>query len=224
MLSKYTKSCIAAGIAFASASAHAQSSVTLYGIVDNGVDFVSNAAGSKSYQQRAANLSTSRFGFRGKEDLGDGWSAIFWLENGFNAANGVFQPNDMFGRQASVGLSSNRYGTITMGRQYDFVISYLATLSTVVQGWGGHLASHPLNNDNLENTMRFRSSASGTASMTKSTFAASFRRSAIRRRWRADSAAASGSLPFSIARDQEDSIEGRTERCAFGSASNTQVS
>jgi general bacterial porin, GBP family len=158
MLSKYTKSCIAAGIAFASAAAHAQSSVTLYGIVDNGLDFVSNAAGSKSYQQRAGNVSTSRFGFRGKEDLGDGWSAIFWLENGFNAANGVFQPNDMFGRQASVGLSSNRYGTITMGRQYDFVISYLAPLSTVVQGWGGHLASHPLNNDNLENIMRFSNS------------------------------------------------------------------
>jgi general bacterial porin, GBP family len=80
------------------------------------------------------------------------------LENGFNAANGALQPNDLFGRQASVGLSSNRYGSITMGRQYDFVVSNLAPLSTVVQGWGGHLASHPLNNDNLENIMRFSNS------------------------------------------------------------------
>jgi general bacterial porin, GBP family len=42
-----------------------------------------------------------------------------------------------------------------LGRQYDFVVDYLAPLSTVVQGWGGHLASHPLDNDNLENIQRF---------------------------------------------------------------------
>jgi general bacterial porin, GBP family len=158
MLLKYRKTCIAAGVAFASAAAHAQSSVTLYGIVDDGLVFVSNEAGSKTYQSRAGNLSTSRFGLRGNEDLGGGWSATFWLENGFNAANGALQPNDLFGRQASVGLKSNRYGAITMGRQYDFVVDYLAPLSTVVQGWGGHLASHPLDNDNLENIQRYSNS------------------------------------------------------------------
>jgi general bacterial porin, GBP family len=158
MLSKYTKSCIAAGIAFASAAAHAQSSVTLYGLIDDGIVYASNEHGAGTFSSRAGNLSTSRFGFRGKEDLGDGWSAIFWLENGFNAANGALQPNDLFGRQAAVGLSSNRYGTLTLGRQYDFVVDYLAPLSTVVQGWGGHLAAHPLDNDNLENIQRYSNS------------------------------------------------------------------
>ncbi len=145
-------------MAFACAAAHAQSSITLYGLIDEGLLYSSNSNGSKDYMEHAANLSTSRWGLRGKEDLGGGLSAIFWLENGFNASNGAFQPNDMFGRQASVGLSSDRYGTITMGRQYDFIVSDLAPLTTVVQGWGGHLASHPLDNDNLENIMRFSNS------------------------------------------------------------------
>jgi predicted porin len=156
---KYRKHLIATGVAFVvCTAAHAQSSVTLYGIIDEGFVYSSNSNGSKDYLLRAGNLSTSRWGLRGKEDLGGGLSAIFWLESGFNASNGALQPNDLFGRQAAVGLSSDRYGTITMGRQYDFVVSYLAPLSTVVQGWGGHLATHPLNNDNLENIMRFSNS------------------------------------------------------------------
>ena len=60
-----------------------------------------------------------------------------------------------------------------------------------------------------ENTMRFMSRASGTASMTKSTLAASRRRSAMRRRWRAASAAAVVSLPRSIARLRDASIPRR---------------
>jgi general bacterial porin, GBP family len=162
LIVKYSKPFIAASVAFICAAAHAQSSVTLYGLIDDGLVYSSNGNGSKDYMVRGGNVSTSRWGLRGKEDLGGGLSAIFWLENGFNAGNGAFQPNDMFGRQASVGLSSDRYGTITMGRQYDFVVSYLAPLTTVVQGWGGHLAAHPLDNDNLENIMRFSNSVKYT--------------------------------------------------------------
>jgi predicted porin len=158
LLVKFSKPFIAASVAFACATAHAQSSVTLYGLIDDGLVFSSNSAGSKDYMEHAGNLSTSRWGLRGKEDLGGGLSAIFWLENGFNPANGAFQPNDLFGRQAAVGLSSDRYGTLTMGRQYDFVVDYIAPLTNVVQGWGGHLASHPLDNDNLENIMRLSNS------------------------------------------------------------------
>ena len=75
-----------------------------------------------------------------------------------------------------------------------------------------------------EKTMRFRSSASGTASIAKSTSRASRSRSAIFSRWRAASAASLVSLPLSIARPQDASTAGRTARWAAGSASNTQVS
>jgi predicted porin len=162
LLVKYRKIFIAIGMASVCAAAHAQSSVTLYGLIDEGLVYTSNSNGSSNYLVHAANLSTSRWGLRGKEDLGGGLSAIFWLENGFNASNGALQPNDMFGRQASVGLSSDRYGTVTVGRQYDFVITYLAPLTTVVTGWGGHLASHPLDNDELESVMRFSNSVKFT--------------------------------------------------------------
>jgi predicted porin len=164
LLVKCSKLFIATSVVFVCAtSAHAQSSVTLYGLIDEGLVYTSNSNGSSNYLVHAANLSTSRWGLRGKEDLGGGLSAIFWLENGFNASNGALQPpNDLFGRQAAAGLSSDRYGTITMGRQYDFVVDYLAPLSTVVTGWGGHLASHPLDNDNLESIMRLSNSVKFT--------------------------------------------------------------
>jgi general bacterial porin, GBP family len=162
LLAKFRKPFVVVSVAFACATAHAQSSVTLYGLIDEGLVYSSNSNGSKNYLVNGGNLSTSRWGLRGKEDLGGGLSAIFWLESGFDASNGAFQPNDLFGRQASVGLSSDRYGTITMGRQYEFTVSYIAPLTTVVQGWGGHLASHPLDNDNLENDMRLNNSVKYT--------------------------------------------------------------
>ena len=64
--------------------AHAQSSVTLYGIVDAGFVFNNNAGGNQLYNLNSGNLQGSRWGLRGTEDLGGGLKAIFVLENGFN--------------------------------------------------------------------------------------------------------------------------------------------
>lgn len=102
--------------------AWAQSSVTLYGIVDAGVGYVTNAAtsGGKSQSMVAAisgGEAADRFGLMGIEDLGGGLKAIFQLENGFSITNGSLQQNGrLFGRQAFVGLESP-YGTLTLGRQ-----------------------------------------------------------------------------------------------------------
>ncbi|WP_175108288.1 porin [Pararobbsia alpina] len=147
-------------------AAHAQSSVTLFGIVDTGLVYQSNARvtgsttqGASLYSMQSGNLSTSRFGLRGSEDLGGGLSAVFWLENGFATNTGAAKNGgDLFGRQSWVGLRSSQYGTLTLGRQYDFMVDYVAPMSATGSGFGGNLADHPYDNDNLNNDMRLNNS------------------------------------------------------------------
>ncbi|KLU21907.1 porin [Caballeronia mineralivorans PML1(12)] len=143
--------------------AHAQSSVTLYGIVDEGLTYNSNAGGSRLYNLVSGGLQNSRWGLRGTEDLGGGVTASFRLENGFNLSNGALsQANSgstqglMFGRQAWVGLG-NRFGTLTIGRQYDSVVDYLGPLEVGDQ-WGGSVTAHPGDVDNFNNTGRVNNS------------------------------------------------------------------
>ncbi|WP_144154595.1 porin [Paraburkholderia sp. BCC1885] len=106
-------------------AAHAQSSVTLYGTIDTAITFVhnANAAGKNLWSVGNASngdLSGTRWGLKGQEDLGGGLKAIFQLENGFNPSTGQLgQGSRLFGRQAFVGLSADQYGTFTLGRQYD---------------------------------------------------------------------------------------------------------
>lgn len=129
-------------------AAHAQSSVTLYGVLDAGLTYTSNVGGHSNWQQTSGGIDQSRFGLRGAEDLGNGLKAIFTLESGFNLGNGRFANNNgMFNRQAFVGLSSN-YGTVTLGRQYDAEQDFLAPL-TATGSWGGTSFAHFGNLDNL---------------------------------------------------------------------------
>jgi GBP family porin len=134
-------------------TAHAQSSVTLYGTLDAGLVFANNQGGHSNWQQGSGSVSNTYFGLRGSEDLGSGLHAIFTLESGFNLNNGNFSENNtIFNRQAFVGLQSNQYGTVTLGRQYDSVVDYLAPLSEAGAGYGNNLAAHPFDNDNLDNS------------------------------------------------------------------------
>ncbi|CAB3753581.1 porin [Paraburkholderia solisilvae] len=160
---------IAAACAMVAAgAAHAQSSVTLFGLIDTGIVYQNNARvtpgsatspGASSWSMQSGNIFTSRWGLRGTEDLGGGLSAVFWLENGFNVDNGTLKNGgDLFGRQAWVGLHSNQYGTVTLGRQYDFMVDFVAPMSATGSGFGGNLASHVFDNDNLNNDMRLNNS------------------------------------------------------------------
>src|SRR5689334_25129546 len=141
--------------------AHAQSSVTLYGIIDEGFNYTSNvqtAAGAGRSGQHLYNLSSgvlqgSRWGLRGTEDLGGGLKAVFVLESGFDVNSGKSgQGGALFGRQAYVGLSS-QFGTVTLGRQYDSVVDYVGPLEAGDQ-WGGYIAAHPGDIDNFNNAYR----------------------------------------------------------------------
>jgi predicted porin len=157
---KKTLTLIAAGIMGAFAmSAHAQSSVTLYGTLDAGMVYSNNEGGHSNWQQASGSVSNTYFGLRGNEDLGGGLHAIFTLESGFNLNSGQFsQTESLFNRQAYVGLQSEQYGTVTLGRQYDSMVDYLAPLSETGGGYGNNLAAHPFDNDNLDNTFSVQNS------------------------------------------------------------------
>ncbi|WP_233872813.1 porin [Paraburkholderia adhaesiva] len=155
---------VASVAAFAAASAHAQSSVTLYGLIDAGIAYTNNVAGSGRVALQSGNISGSRFGLRGGEDLGGGLKAIFVLENGFDVANGgLKQNNRMFGRQAFVGLSSNQFGTVTLGRQYDTTVDFVTPLSATSGTFGDSGFAHPYDNDNLQHTVRFNNAVKFTS-------------------------------------------------------------
>lgn len=114
------KTICAAALLVSGAAAHAQSSVTLYGIIDTGVEYLTNATPQGGSVTRMSQLTggdlPSRWGLTGKEDLGGGLAAVFTLENGFNASTGAAaQGGRLFGRQAYVGLSGD-WGTLTFGR------------------------------------------------------------------------------------------------------------
>ncbi|MDR5794954.1 porin [Caballeronia sp. LZ008] len=133
-------------------TAHAQSSVTLYGVLSTTLEFVSNAKGNHLYALSNGGMMPPRWGLRGVEDLGGGTQAIFTLENGFNITNGAML-GGMFGRQAYVGLSNRSLGTVTLGRQYEEMTNtmWFATSANVFAGYGAHIGD----NDNMFFTNRF---------------------------------------------------------------------
>ncbi|MCP2091921.1 UNVERIFIED_ORG: putative porin [Paraburkholderia sediminicola] len=117
--------------------AHAQSSVTLYGLIDVEVVHRTGTAGGAYTAMGEGALQGSRWGLLGTENLGSGWNAIFDLENGFALFNGKLdQQGQAFGRQAWVGLSSTQgAGThkFTAGRQYNVPFNTLYLFDP--RGW-----------------------------------------------------------------------------------------
>lgn len=109
---------VAIAIGCVSAAAAAQGSVTIYGDVDQYVNYMHSSSGAKIKSLEDGALLRSRLGFRGVEDLGDGYTAKFQLESGFSADTGT--QNDgtrFFDRQSWVGLGTPSYGEVRAGRQ-----------------------------------------------------------------------------------------------------------
>ncbi|VWB30951.1 porin [Burkholderia lata] len=145
-------------MAVVSIGAHAQSSVTLYGTIDDGVNYVSNEKGAKAVQMVSGTAPGNRLGFKGSEDLGGGMRAIFTIENGYDSNTGKLgQGGLMFGRQAFVGLSSD-YGTVTLGRQYDELSGEYLGLLEAGDNFTGYLGAHAADVDNLNDTYRINNS------------------------------------------------------------------
>jgi predicted porin len=109
------------GLTAISSAAFAQNSLTLYGVLDNSLQYAHNVNGKSTQLSMVdSNGASTRWGLKGVEDLGEETQAIFVLENGYNLNTGAFkQGGRMFGRQAFVGLTAKKYGALTLGRQYD---------------------------------------------------------------------------------------------------------
>ena len=125
------KTVLALAAIAASSAAFAQSSVTLYGVVDASVESVkgTNAANNKSTtfnRVSSDNLAISRLGFKGVEDLGGGLKAKFQLEASLKADTGASASGRFFDRAAWVGLASAEAGELRIGRQDSLIGAQIA--------------------------------------------------------------------------------------------------
>jgi predicted porin len=128
------KSLIALAVLAAAGSASAQSSVTLFGIVDATLQWGRGSVADR-FQLGNSGYNSSRLGFRGVEDLGGGMSASFWLEAGVNNDNGTGAATNTnnqatgaavagagtqgltFNRRSTVSLAGG-WGEVRLGRDY----------------------------------------------------------------------------------------------------------
>ncbi|OZI79388.1 porin [Bordetella genomosp. 2] len=120
--------------------AQAETSVTLYGIIDTGIGY-NKVKGDGFDGSRIGMINGvqngSRWGLRGTEDLGDGLQAVFQLESGFNSGNGnSAQGGRLFGRQATIGLQSDSWGRLDFGRQTNIASKYFGSIDPFGAGFG----------------------------------------------------------------------------------------
>ena len=134
-------------LALSAGMAQAQNSVTIYGIVDAGIQYTDkvNAAGASLTELNNGGRLPSIWGFKGSEDLGGGMKASFNLEGDFDSGNGAANRGGgtgldraPFSRQANVGLSGD-FGSILLGRQYS--VALLADLAVDPRGFKESLSS-----------------------------------------------------------------------------------
>jgi predicted porin len=135
-------------------NAHAQSTITLYGILDAGIGYIHNSGGQSSqWKMSTGNVAENEWGLKGTEDLGGKMSAIFDVESGFDIASGqMHEGNRLFGRQAWVGISTPTYGTVTLGRQYDAMTDVVQPITG--DSFSGIWAT-PGDVDNYDDSARF---------------------------------------------------------------------
>ncbi|HEV2649875.1 MAG TPA: porin [Rhizomicrobium sp.] len=129
-----------AAVVFASAAApcaYAQSSITLYGIVDSGILYKTHAGpGGSAWALGTGVDSTNRWGLTGREDLGNGLYATFELESGFRINTGASINGGLpassgtvpFDRCATVGISSDVAGGLLFGKNRSPMLRTLARI------------------------------------------------------------------------------------------------
>ncbi|MCW5297776.1 porin [Herbaspirillum lusitanum] len=136
--------------------------VTIYGVLDTGIEYINNAAAKKASVVRIpinTGTAPSRWGLTGKEPLGDSWQALFTLESGLDVGTGIMkQGGRLFGRQAFVGIEGP-YGTVTLGRQYSMLLQEFSQFSWVGSNIHGFGSLDPwIPNSRSDNTVAYKHS------------------------------------------------------------------
>ena len=124
--------------------AQAQDSLTVYGIIDLGLQYSTvNQTRNKVFERNqfvgvsSGVQSGSRFGLRGTHSMGGGFETVFTLENGFNAGTGEAQQGGrLFGRQSTVGIKHNDIGQLDVGRQINLASNYFLPIDPFIEGFG----------------------------------------------------------------------------------------
>lgn len=147
-------------------TASAQTSVSIYGLVDAGIVRESGGPEGSVTKLTSGVQNGSRLGFRGSEDLGGGLSAKFVLESGFEVDTGRIgqqgppltsgNTNRLFSRQAYVGLGGN-WGNVFLGRQYTPAYLALAEVDPFSAGLAGDATNLILTTQRMDNTIKYTS-------------------------------------------------------------------
>jgi predicted porin len=138
----------------------AQSNVQMYGVMDAAVsrqDTGTPGTGN-NWVVNSGNQSSSRIGFKGSEDLGDGLKAIFNIEAGVAIDTGAAD-SSLFGRRSVVGLE-NTYGALTVGREYSPIAAVAAMSDIFGQGfYGSNLSAFTRLTRRLSNSVNIKSAS-----------------------------------------------------------------
>ena len=142
--------------------AQAQTNVTIYGVMDAAVAVEDTDAPGEDRRTviNSGNQSSSRIGFRGTEDLGNGLKALFNIEAGVALDTGAAD-SSLFGRRAVVGLQG-AFGTVTVGREYSPIAAVAAASDILGQGmFGTNLSAFATNRltRRLANSVNYKSDA-----------------------------------------------------------------
>ncbi|MDR5781262.1 porin [Caballeronia sp. LZ065] len=153
------------GSLFVTGQAHAQGSVTLYGILDADVQYLNharaaNGSGASQITAGSGGEYGSRFGMRGRENLGGGLSALFVLEQGYTINNGAATDSTrQFGRLSYVGIDSS-YGALTLGRQYSALFDIIAPYLPQIRSTTFEPYAQAINNY-IDNSIKYTAHAGG---------------------------------------------------------------
>lgn len=148
--------------ACACGTVQAQSSVSIYGFVDGGVQYVSNIGGSSGVEASTGTLQPERFGFMGTERLSGGLSAEFRLEGGILTKEGrSVVAGRMFNRESSVGLKGSA-GSVHFGRMPDLMYEYIPKFLSP-PAMTALVNKHPGNWDNYASQYQFANSVKLTS-------------------------------------------------------------
>jgi predicted porin len=149
----------------------ADSSVSVYGIIDQAMRSTDLDSGTKSTAMISGSYNTSRLGVTGTEDLGGGLTASFVLEGKLDSTSGnAGDGTNLFSRESSVSLSSKDLGTVTMGRTDTSDAEGLDTLAGIGNFGNFSLISGAEYSGDRQNTIRYTSPSIGgvTAEVGKS--------------------------------------------------------